>query len=349
MATSTSGANQRVGVDNMINRNRLVRTLFAFLSLIVLIGLPTLIVNKIHWDLLGESGGVWLGLATGAFIASRIAPRYLISVDSAQAFLTINTVAALFKMHPYATYGAGVHFSYPWERRLEENNVALQEVTLELKTAVPGKTSEILVEGSYRIRPNICQLDKFIGVSTSTITDGIGDLIKAKVAEKLRDKEIDEALRALPALNIELGIIFGVDPSTGTHTPAAEVADFEDRFGIVTGDVTIARLYLPPDVQKTRDGVAEAEIIAKGTAIMLGLKDFVAVEAARKEGSITQDDIDAAQARFMAASKNMDVKFHIFQANIKGLTPEAVAAIAALANQYTAARGSGSGRKGGNP
>lgn len=352
---STIPFEQRNPNDASIKRNRagrwVVLILYTLLVLSVCVGGAT----KIGGDWFGSYGsliGLFVGLGLAVCALSVTLGKFFIRVDLVSALVTIDllhTIGGERSVPPTAasstesdeararnrqafpSYGPGLHVAYPWERRDEEYNISLKEVSADIKFPILLSDGLVTVEGSYRIRADIKNLIPFLG-GVASAPEELEDLISAHAFNLLQGKSVDEAQGYAGTLSDELKGKFGLITSDGSpHGTSDGVADFERRFGIFVGDVTISRILPSAEVQRTRSSVQEAKAIALGTATMLGYPSVQAMRLAESKGKLSADQIARARDRFMAASGNlegMNVTRWEGDLNIAGLDPEAVKEIA---------------------
>lgn len=354
---------QLYATDTLVERDRWIRNVVFTLCLLLILIPPPLLGTKIARDWFDYGTvGFFIGLLFSIGLLVKALPRFLVQVRGFRAFLTVDLLRT-FLSHKgsgngegdkqvYITYGPGLHVSLPWESRSAGNNVSLEEASETFSVEIQTPSGVILVEGSLRMRPDIRYLVPFLGGVAAMASD-VTDLIKAFIIEFLSDKTVLEALRSLTGLNEELQRKFGI----GTEeSKDPRVSDFEERFGVNVGDITIGKLLPSKEVQKTMSGLTEAASIADGAAVILGYKNAAGARRAVSNGTITQDDLNRARDRFMAASENlrMTVDANEYTIKLEGLDkldPDVVNALAQLAPMvgaaYSAAgrTGRGSGRR----
>lgn len=332
---------QVLSSDALIDdRDRYGRFAFFLLSTVAVIGGSALIMAKIANDFfgLGQIGFV-AGLAVGALVFfTTLYNRMIVRVETQRAFQTLDLLKVFFKMpRQYVTYGPGTHFSYPWEKRIGRNNVNLEEVTEYFEVSVVTTTGIVHVRGSYRIRPRLSTdgILAFLG-GVAVIADDISDLIKSVITDLLSTKTLDNVSQEITGINEALQIKFG----KGT-TADAKVSEYEQRFGIMIADVTVASIELSEGAMKTRNAVDEAMQFARGVALTLGYISTDAQRQALQDGKLTHEQIDTARKQFLALSENIvmtnDVKdFNIKIAGLENMDPEIIRAIGGAAQAYAA-------------
>jgi hypothetical protein len=188
----------------------------------------------------------------------------------------------------------------------------------------------VTLEGSYRIRPDFQNLIPFLSGVASTAEE-LKEILTAHAVEILSGKTVDEALGSLKELNHALMKQFGLGPE---KNPSDEPTDFEKRFGVFVGDVTIAKILPSEEVQRTRGSITEARAIQEGTAILLGYNDAAALQAALESSRIKPEEIRHARDRFLSISGNMegmDLKRSEIEVSIQGLDKESIQALTELA------------------
>lgn len=336
---------QLVATDDLIERDRGGRLGVFILSLLVLfLGSPT-IVSSVTTLWFGHStSGFYLGLLVAAAALHFALPRFIVQVAALRAFVTIDLLKTFLakksttqddekKEDPkaYVTYGPGLHISYPWESRSSQSNVSLEEASENFEAKIQTKIGVFTLKGSVRIRPDIRRLVPFLS-GVGSIASDITDLIKAFAVAYLGNKEnMNEILAILPDLNTELNKKFGLGEQ-GTAEEDAQASDFEKRFGLNVGDVTVAELLPSEEVQKTLSGMAEADLVAAGVARILGYSPEE-LKAARESGKFSQADYDRARRDFMAVSENikMNVDANEYTLRIEAEDPELVEALGRIA------------------
>lgn len=328
---------QIYATDSLIKRNRWGRILFFLVWIGTVLFVSTLFAGKVINDWLGLwELGFFIGLGIAVIVISSTLPRFIVQVGALRAFVTIDQLRTFFSSHSdtnadrkndgdvnaYVVYGPGFHISYPWESRESNRNVPLEEVSENFAVNVQTPKGDLKVKGSVRLRPDITRVIPFLG-GVAVIANDITDLIKSAIITQLASKTtIMEALSAVASLTENLTKQFGEN-----------VSEFEDRFGVSVGDVTISEMLPSPELQKTMSGITEAEIIANGAAIILGYENAAAAREAINAGKLTQADLNQARDRFMAASDNikMNLDSNEYRIQVDGLDPELVKAISALA------------------
>ncbi|PIR86487.1 hypothetical protein COU13_00710, partial [Candidatus Kaiserbacteria bacterium CG10_big_fil_rev_8_21_14_0_10_43_70] len=335
-----------MATDSLLARDRSSRLIVLIAWIIFLLIVPSFIGARISYDWFGYSTpGALLGLAMTIFIATATLPRFFVKVSALRAFVTVDLLQTFINQRSgsagpnervYVAYGPGLHISFPWESRDSAQNVSLEEVSEPFQVTVQLKQGPIHIKGSVRLRPDITKLVPFLGGVASIVSE-VTDLIESKIIQRLGGKEnIFEVLTSVRDLNDYLHEQFAVGEG------GDGVAEFEERFGVNVGDVTVAEILPSEEVQKTMAGLAEAQIIAEGTAILMGYKNAEGVKRAKTRGTVTQNDINKARDRFMAASDNikMTLDANEYTLKVEGLEkldPETVKALGQAAALYGAA------------
>jgi len=330
-------------LDKQITRDRPSRLIVMILSLILL---PILgfLLGMGFMAILGFPLiiGKAAGAALGTYAAAWILPRSIINNGAVEAFITTNPVASFLNQDPLVFYGPGWHFCYWWEDREERNTVNLEEVTERFDGEVQTREGQVILTGAVRLRPDICHLHEFVSGAGSAAED-IKGLV---VAHTLRFLGTDDAslikiLSSTGALNEELMRKF-----KHGDTQNDDISDFEERFGLIVGDVTVEKVLPSKQVQETMSAVTEARVIDEIVARSFGVKDVRALERKIKAGTITRKDVTLRRNQTLAMSGNLQgMKFDStttdFNLNIEGLKdmpPELVRAFGEAATVAGAAR-----------
>lgn len=287
--------------DDMVRRNRIGRVAIFVLALAVTHAVPMYFVGFILGRIPFAGSdvlGYIIGFVIGGWAFSRILPRFFVRVPQAQVFVTTNNWWPWG--NPNVKYGPGDHFAFPQEQRGRKSNLPLAIITIPFTENVPGRDTELLATGSYQFKVDIRISDHFIGVDESTIRGGVIDLIKSKVSSELSNEDDETAKAKLPEINAKLENEFGlIRGAQKTH----EVNDFERHYGIQTVALTISGIDLPPDVQATRNAVAEARKVFAGIAGMLGVTERE-LRRRIKAREYTSEEYIELLDRFAVFSKN---------------------------------------------
>ncbi len=232
-----------------------------------------LLLGKIPWSGM-DSLGFILGTLLGLYNFANFAPKFIVSVPQAQAFVTLNPLLAFFRIggDPNIVYGPGDSVAFPWETRSRRSNLSLEIHTFSFVEEVPGTPVRLITTVSYQFKVNIFEAAKFVGVNQSTIR-GVIDLIRSRISHRLSSLTVDGAKGQIPDLNLQLGEDFGIG-DVGT-APAPDVAAFEGQYGIVSVRVVITGIDLPEDVQRSRDAQDEATQTMAIVANSLGVEASV--------------------------------------------------------------------------
>jgi hypothetical protein len=319
--------NVTIPLDSEINPNRDRGARFLTLVVYILL-VPSL--TMILFTVLGEQFfpnsvlmfkiSLIIGLAVGiGVLGLSIEKFFIIRNPTTAMFLTQDTIASLLgKNDVNISYGPGTHISFPWERRLGENNISLLEAANDFNFTVQCADGTLTGSGSFRVRPNQSKPVVFLS-SVSAVADDIRDLIVGEVVAFFKNKTAAEALNTLGDLNKHLDVLFRQSDT-----------EVEERCGVQISDVTVTELLPSEELQRTLSAVSEAGAIAKGVEILLGMNQEEQKTAIR-EGRLTQADINLARDRFLSISGNlagMDIKRQEFDFSFHGLDPEALTAMA---------------------
>ncbi len=286
-----------------------VFVLWIVLTLVMILTITTTLARG--WFGL-PSIGVFLGLVGWVILITSTLHRFIVTVGAFKAFVTVDQLRAFRNSGSgqedeaaYVTYGPGWHLSYPWEARATGRTISLEEASETLKMEVQTPKGNLEIEGSARMRADIERTVPYLSGIASVAGD-LTDLIKAEIINYLSTaKSIESALKSGTELKRHLDTEF----KTG-------LTEFEERFGVRVGDITISKIMPSKELQKTMTGKSEAEIIAEGTATIMGYT-VEEMKAALKNGTISQSDINAARDRFMAASDNINMNLNSNEYNIR--------------------------------
>jgi hypothetical protein len=335
--------------DSMVGRDRLPRAVVAvggpflivFLSFLIGAGLFT------FFDLptfIGAGAGLFLG----GFGAIWLFCRSYVTNPAITAFMTVDPLVALIGGEdPHVTYGPGFHFAYPWEQRDAGNTVSLAEAAENFEVKIAGPTGGFTLKYSARLRPDIRRIPEFLGGVASVASD-LGDLISAEIIAVMANKPVQEALLHVPPLNESLRNKFAHGETQGS-----DVTGFEERFGVIIGDVTIGEITPSKEVEETMSAVTESAIIDEMVYRSFGFKSTTALRKAIESGTVKAEEVDRRRHQAMAMSGNlqgMDLKEQTFNLRVQGLDnvdPGLVSAITAMAPAVAAALTKTTGSGGG--
>lgn len=336
------------GDDSVIKRNRFWRAAVFFGTALILPMIGAALAGVLAMIFFGGVAFFSIGLVLGALagFVSFLAIKHMFVVknDTIGALVTLDQLKSLLgrgKDEVNVVYGPGSHFAYPWEARFAENNIPLKEVAEEFTFPVVCQDGTLTVFASFRIRPDFNNLLAYLSGVGAAAQD-FKALQIAFITKKLTPKSMQQSKDEQEQLNIELEAEF-----VGSARPVP--TDFEQRFGVQTGDVTVSNMLMSDEVQRSRSGLNEAAAVAQGTAVLLGFTTATAMQRALKAGKLTQADIDRARRDYRIISGNMEgAQVNRYEVDITGLTPEAAAAIASFVNS-PAGRAFAAGKQGSKP
>lgn len=264
------------------------------------------------------------GLICGGFAVNELLKLSLVRNTTTQMFLTIDMMRSILHLgNVNIPYGPGLHFSYPWEWRVAENNISLEEASNDFEFSVQCADGTLTGKGSFRLRPDMERPVSFL-TGVAAVAGDLTDLIIAEAIVIFARAKVINSTKLIPKLNKEL------------HDKITEgISDFEKRFGVHVGDATVKELLPSDEVQKTISALTEAAAIKKGTALLMNMS-ISALQKALKNGSVKQNDYNVARDRFMAISGNlegMDIKRFELDLNASGIDPETAQALTSLARQ----------------
>lgn len=308
--------------DRDIPRNRGSRKLVFFASPVVLpiigyiAGSQALGVFFDHelFPVLGGIAGATAGFV--GFLA--IKHRYVVQNSSTGMLVTIDSLRSMLTAKDsHVVYGNGDHLAFPWERRLAENNIPVVEVAGNFEFEAVCSDGIVKGTASFRIRPDFNHPIAYLSGADAVDQDFTG-LLRSFITDWLASRTIKEAVNNKKELNAALRQEF-----------AAKVSEFEARFGVQVGDITVDQLKLSDEVSETLNARNEAVNIAEGTAIMLGFENAAQMHEARAAGKLSQAEVDAAQRRFLIVSGQIkDASTSRFEIDLSGVSPEIARVIA---------------------
>ncbi len=326
--------------DSMIKRDRTSRA-------IVAIGSPIAVLILFYfgskefaaWYQISELLCMIVGVIIGINFAVWIYQRSIIDNGGTQAFRTLNPVISFLNLGDGSIlYGPNKHFAYWWESRAQANSINLKEVAESFEADVQVNPGTIHMKYSVRLRPDIKLIPEYLG-GVASVAAELGDIISAEIIKLMSAKTVPEAMQSVPQLNTELSQKF-------KHGTAQDpkVSDFEARFGVIIGDVTVGEILASEEVQETMNAVAEGEIINQIILNGFGMKTQEELRQAIAKGTIQQRDVDRARTQAHALSGNplgMTVSEQNFNLNVTGLDkldPNLVQAITAAAGAVVAGK-----------
>ena len=249
--------------------------------------------------------------------------NFLIRNVTTGMFVTQDTLRSLLgKGDINVSYAPGTHISFPWERRIAENNIILEDAPIEFTFKVLRPDGTLFGKGSYRMRPDPSNPVSFLS-SAAAVGEEVRDLIIAEIQKFFKDGSAVESGAKLGDLNGYLNDVF-----------VNTLAIVEDRNGITISDVTVSELLPSEELQRTMTGISEARSFQEAVLVHLGMKSQSELNRALKRGTISQADVKLARENQLAISGNMDnlkIERREFDINFRGLSDEAVNAITELA------------------
>ncbi len=300
--------------DSMItNRESGSRMMIAIVSPIVAV-LLLYIIGISFARLLGLPLflGSAVGLALGTWVAFWIISRSYITNGAVSAFVTVDPlVTILGGGSPLVSYGPGFHFCYWWERRDGGNNVNLGEAAESFTVPVQVPTGKFTVKYSVRLRPDIRYLPEFLA-GVASVAAEFGGIISGEILNFVSQKKmtLTEAIASIAKFNDHLKRTFVEKSVDGKST------EFEKRFGILIGDITVEEILPTEKVQETMGAITKAEVIDKIVAKSFGYSSAKALNTAIKSGKVAAEEVNKRRTQTMAFSGNlqgMDLKEHTFR------------------------------------
>jgi|GEM_PF-2897846 len=330
---------QTYATDSLISRNRTGRLLVLLLWFLITCGIPVYASYLTHHWFNQWLVGLFIGLIGQAFVVTSTLHMFIIKVSSFSGFITVDQLKTFFgkneaddDRNAYVVYGPGWHVSYPWEARESGRNFSLEEASETFTLDVQTSEGNLTIKGSVRMRANLTNAIAYLS-GVASVAGDITDLIKAFLIQRIAEisKTTPDHEGGILAV---LGTVKAINADLQTNFKNG-ISEFEDRFGVDVGDVTISSLMPSDALQKTMTGLSEAKIIADGTAILLGYANNKAMREAVSRGELAESNIKEARDRFMAASDNikMDLSTNEWKVNIDGLDkldPEIAKAITSM-------------------
>ncbi len=310
--------------DVTIERKRFRRSVVFFATPALLALVLGSLFGYLAVTFIGDERFYEIGFTVGAIagLVSFLAMKhnFVVQNDTTGLLVTLDQLQSLLGKKPHVVYGPGTHFSYPWEARFAKNNIPVEEVAEDFSFTAICVDGTISGTGSFRLRPDVNNPINYLS-GVAAVSKDFADLLKAFITDWFADKSLQQAVSLKHELNRDLK----------NHFAGNGVMEFEERFGIQVGDITVGELKLSAEVEEARNAINEAAIISQGTAIMLGYDTVAKMQNAVTRGKITQAEVEAAQRRFMVVSGQIkDASTTRFEIDIKGLSPEAAAALTAF-------------------
>lgn len=283
--------------DSHVARDRASRFWFFILTMTAAVGLPTLLGMALG-NAFGFHGGRYLfgtfGFGFGLFVVIKLFPRYWVIVPQTAAFVTTNQLAPAGG-NPNIPYGPGGHFCFPWELRAESGNITLDTLTLSYDEEVPTATSTVTVHGSLQFKFLLTKIQRVVELDVSTIERGFLDMVHEFLSEFFSEMQGEDAKNHVKEVRERL--------EEYLKQERAEV--ILTRFGARVEGVQISSIDLPPKVQEVRDALEEARTVSKAIWQMLGFSSKRTFDKARKDGKVTEEQVNRAREQFLVASGNV--------------------------------------------
>ncbi len=318
--------NETHPLDSFITRNRFKRFLVMIVMITVFLGGSFLLGRSLGWQLFETGtmttiGGI-LGAGFGALMMAMVFEKvFVVRNPTTGMFITQDVLQSLLGGDSVnVLYGPGVHIAFPWERRLEENNLSLQEASNLFTFIVQCIDGTLEGEGSFRLRPDMNNPVAFLS-GVAAVAEEIKDLFVARIIEHTSGKKMQQVMSDLKGLNEFL---------QGFRDGGFNV---EQQFGVSITDVTVSKLLPSKEVQKTLSALSEARAVKQGTAILLGMS-MTEVQQRLKAGELSPAEYNHARDRFLAMSGNlegMNINRTEIDFSVHGVTTEALKELRELA------------------
>jgi len=316
--------------DRLLVRGRKLRAVIFFLAPVLLAIFGGILVGFLTWVFLPIAALSWVGAAVGAtggivaFLA--ICHMFIVKNNTTGLLVTLDQLQSLLGNDPNVVYGPGTHLCFPWEARFARNNIPVEEVAEDFTFTALCQDGTLTGKGSFRLRPDFENPINYLS-GVAAVGKDLHDLVVTFITGWFADRTMENAFKEKAELNRALNEVFVVGKT-----------EFERRFGVKLGDITVSEILMSDEVQRTRGALNEGRVIVQGTAILLGFKTVAEMQAALKAGSITQEDVDRARREFRIISGNMDgATVSRFEVDIRGLSSEVATALGALLQNPNAA------------
>ncbi len=275
-----------------VDRNRLSR--LAIVSAVALVtAAGPAIFGALIGSIFGPIGALIVGVAgfgVGGFLLARLSHRLFVYNEEWQAYLTQDPFSG-----QNIPYGPGLHLSHVWEERNKNGNYSLTVVTKQFEVAVQSKTAKVTVTGQFQYSIDLSNIKRFIGISASTVEDGLTAFIESFLTRELARDDAEHARQNTDDINKKLKKEFmGEDDA---------IIDFEQKYGIITVNLILKTIKLPEEAQKTRDSVDEAKTLMQIVAELSGMS-VADYQTKRTSGEISADQHKQLLDRAMAVSGN---------------------------------------------
>lgn len=312
-------------LDMQITRGRLLRRIVPFVTppLVVWFGY---LAGTLVATLIGVP--VWFGMIVGIASGSAAAvwawSRSWITNGTYYANITLDPIQAFFNLNPVVCYGPGSHPCLWWEDRSDGNTVYLGEVTEPFSSEVQLSKGVVRFDGSIRLRANIKELHKFVSGAGAAAAD-IKGLVVAHILREVggSDQNIQDILKSATRLDKSLAETF-------THGNGSAVSeDFEGRFGLIVGDVTIEKVSAE-GIEETLNALSEAAIVDQIVANSFGCKDAAELQTKVEAKIIGAQEVRHRRNQTLAHSGNlqgMSFEDKTLNFNVTGIDPKLAQAL----------------------
>jgi hypothetical protein len=293
------------------DRNRASRV--ASVSLVALASLAGPAIFGATLGSIYGPAGAWLlgtaGFAAGGYFISKILDRLYVYNEEWSSYVTNDPIFG-----HNVPYGPGFHFAHFWEERNQAGNYKLHVVTKTFEVTVQTTTASVTVKGSFQYRIDLALINRFIGISASTVEEGLLAFIKSFLIEELSDKDAEYSRKSITETNKKLKEKF-------VENEAMPVLEFEHQYGIVTVNLILEEIRLPQEAQQTRNAVDEASTLVRVLAQLSGMSPDVYTQR-RENGQISDEQHNKLLDRAMAVSgNNARINVNTFEGNSAGVTP----------------------------
>lgn len=299
------------------DRNRLSRATFGVLVCLII----TMIIILIITSVFGASS-FFIGIGL-----SLIAIGSLVKLLTTYVPYTWGLVAQNMLSGEPVVYGSGWHWSYPWERVTEADNISLEERTsIREDLTMASRTDELKLKMSFQWRPNLKRLAVYRRMDSSTIENGFFEPFERFVSTLISLMSAEEARNNQSVMSSLARVAFkGYNEAEAKEAVKTvkenslrdrmleelqlfrqQAESLEYHFGITVVQVNISDIDFSEDVRSARAARAEHD------AIRQIYYDLAGGEDAYKAASAQEKEQYRAEARVL--SKNATEK----QLNIRG-------------------------------
>lgn len=240
---------------------------------------------------------------------------FYITVPEYIGWVTVDLLSGKKRIYPDASKGegAGTYITLPTELKKKKNRIDLEGTTVPIDIVVSvSDGGRFKVSGSFRERPRLIWLDRYIGVDKSTIQTGFADAFVTPIARRIQKDDTGKPRDTVQALTV-IGAI-EAEIKTAFEGTASQPHDdeLEKKWGVEFDNLFIK-------IEPTEETLKQLEKSLAATSLARGVKSLKDLKVPIEKAT------DAVLIDTEKMKKSVEAKEQTLKINLEGAGGKAVA------------------------